>query len=109
MGYTLIEVTEPADWHAYHAIRRQELFEARGRHGIYDENYPGERAANMHPYLLKLDGQPLGTTRLDVREDGSAFSASLPSRPPSRDVGMAGSSRKWWKSAPAPLGPAFSM
>ena len=73
MGYILAEVTEPADWQAYHAIRRQELFEARGRYGVYDENYPGERAANMHPYLLKLDGKPLGTTRLDVREDGSAI------------------------------------
>ncbi|MET3898644.1 N-acetylglutamate synthase-like GNAT family acetyltransferase [Devosia sp. UYZn731] len=73
MGYTLIEVSEPADWQAYHAIRRQELFEARGRHGMYDENYPGERGANMHHYLLKLDGRPLGTTRLDVREDGIAI------------------------------------
>ena len=73
MGYSLIEVTEPADWQAYHTIRREELFEARGRYGVYDENYPGERAANMHPYLLKLYGRPLGTTRLDVREDGSAI------------------------------------
>jgi N-acetylglutamate synthase-like GNAT family acetyltransferase len=73
LGYTLIEVTDAADWHCYHAIRRQELFEARGRHGIYDENYPGERAPNMLHYLLKLDGKALGTTRLDVREDGSAI------------------------------------
>ena len=73
MSYSLVEVTDPADWQAYHAIRRQELFEAKGRHGIYDENYPGERASNMHPYLLKLDGRSIGTTRLDVRDDGSAI------------------------------------
>ena len=73
MDYTLIEVTDPADWQAYHAIRRQELFEGKGRHGVYDENYPGEREPNMHHYLLKLDGRPIGTTRLDVRDDGSAI------------------------------------
>lgn len=72
MGYELIEVADPADWMAYHAIRRQELFEAKGRHGIYDPNYPGGRLPNMHPYLLKLDGKPLGTTRLDIRDDGTA-------------------------------------
>ncbi len=72
VGYALIEVSEPADWSAYHAIRRTELFEARGRFGIYDENYPGERLPGMHPYLLKRDGAPLGTARLDIRGDGSA-------------------------------------
>ncbi|MEO8686483.1 MAG: GNAT family N-acetyltransferase, partial [Devosia sp.] len=72
MDYALIDVTQPADWQVYHAIRRQELFEARGRNGLYDENYPGDHGPNMHHYLLKLEGRPLGTTRLDVREDGSA-------------------------------------
>ena len=73
MSYTLVEVVDPADWQAYHTIRRQELFEAKGRHGLYDENYPGDHGPNMHHYLLKLDGRPLGTTRLDVRDDGSAI------------------------------------
>ena len=72
MGYELIEVRDPADWAAYHTIRRQELFEARGRFGVYDENHPDETAPNAHCYLLKLDGRPLGTTRLDVRDDGTA-------------------------------------
>lgn len=73
MSYELIEVTDPADWAAYHAIRRQELFEARGRHGIYNENHPDEYAPNAHCYLLKLDGKPLGTTRLDIWADGTAI------------------------------------
>ena len=72
MGYELVEVTAPGDWAAYHDIRRQELFEARGRHGIYNPDYPGERLPGMYPYLLKLDGKPLGTTRLDIRDDGTA-------------------------------------
>lgn len=73
MLYELIEVTDPADWVAYHAIRRQELFEARGRYGVYSENHPDEYAPNAHCYLLKLDGRPLGTTRLDIRADGAAI------------------------------------
>lgn len=72
MSYELVEVADPQDWSDYHAIRRQELFEARGRHGIYDPNYSGERLPGMLPYLLKLDGKPLGTTRLDFRDDGTA-------------------------------------
>lgn len=72
MGYELVEVVDPADWADYHAIRRLELFEAKGRYGIYDPNRADERLPGMHPYLLKLDGKPLGTTRLDIREDGTA-------------------------------------
>ena len=73
MGYELIEVTDPADWLAYHAIRRQELFEAKGRFGIYDPNRADERLSGTHHYMLKLDGAPIGTTRLDVREGGVAI------------------------------------
>jgi GNAT superfamily N-acetyltransferase len=73
MGYELIEVRDPADWEAYHAIRRQELFEAKGRFGIYNPDHPDEYVRQAHPYLLKLDGVPIGTTRLDVREDGVAI------------------------------------
>lgn len=72
MGYQLVEVSTPEDWAAYHDIRRLELFEARGRFGIYDPNYPDEYSPDKHHYLLKLDGRPLGTTRLDIRDDGSA-------------------------------------
>lgn len=73
MGHELINVSDPADWVAYHAIRRQELFEAKGRHGIYDANHPHDLAPDAHAYLLKLDGKPLGTTRLDMRGDGTAI------------------------------------
>jgi N-acetylglutamate synthase-like GNAT family acetyltransferase len=71
MDYELVEVTEPDDWAAYHTIRRQELFEAKGRHGIYDPNRPDERLPGMHHHLLKADGRPVGTTRLDIRDDGT--------------------------------------
>ena len=71
MDYELTAVTTPADWTAYHAIRRQELFEARGRHGIYDPNRADERLPGMHHFLFKRDGNPIGTTRLDIRANGT--------------------------------------
>lgn len=73
MRYDLIAVKDPADWRAFHDIRRQELFEAKGRFGVYDENHPDDHAPFAHPYLLKLGGVPIGTTRLDVRGDGTAI------------------------------------
>ncbi|MDO8518444.1 MAG: GNAT family N-acetyltransferase [bacterium] len=71
--YTLAVVSTPEDWEVYHSIRRQELFEAKGRIGIYDANRPEERAYGNFPLLLKLGGQGVGTTRLDVRPDGIAI------------------------------------
>jgi GNAT superfamily N-acetyltransferase len=70
--FALLDVIEAADWDSYHRIRRQELFEARGLFGIYDPNHPDDLAAFAHPLLLKVDGRPVGTTRLDVWGDGQA-------------------------------------
>ncbi len=51
-----------------HRIRRQVLF-APGRHpGVeYDEEHPHDAASNHIKFLLMLDGEPIGTTRLDLR------------------------------------------
>ena len=73
MGYELSVVVTEEDWSAYHAIRRAELFEARGRMGVYDPNHPDERRPNHFPLLLKRGGRGLATTRLDVRDDGIAI------------------------------------
>jgi GNAT superfamily N-acetyltransferase len=69
IGYELVKVSTERDWHAYHALRRRVLWEARGRHD-YDATRSEEYAASNHPLLLKLDGRPIGTTRLDNLEDG---------------------------------------
>ena len=63
-NYELVKVTIRGDWQEYHSLRRQVLWDARGQSG-YDENRPGEYLATNHPLLLKLDGRPVGTTRLD--------------------------------------------
>lgn len=72
MNYELVDVTEPDDWASFHAIRRIELFEAKGRFGVYNEQHPDDYADFARPFLLKLDGRPLGTTRLDLFDDGRA-------------------------------------
>lgn len=68
--YELIKIEQAGDWQAYHRIRREELFYARGR-TKYNENHPDEYLPNHHPLLLKFDGQPIGTTRLDDKKDGT--------------------------------------
>src|SRR3954468_17223506 len=64
MSYELIKVATENDWRDYHALRRHVLWEARGRNG-YDETRPAEHDSANTPLLLKLNGRPIGTTRLD--------------------------------------------
>lgn len=72
MDYELVEVGSEEDWRAYHGIRRRILWEGRGRSG-YDEKYKDEYLPNNHPLLLKLNGAPLGTTRLDDMKNGNGI------------------------------------
>lgn len=64
--YELTKVETPSDWAAYHAIRRDVLFEARGNLN-YDPDHPDDRRPENLPLLLKADGVALGTVRLDLR------------------------------------------
>ncbi len=73
MSYELAIVTRREDWEAYHSIRRVELFEARGRIGVYDPDHADERAPGHFPLLLKWCGSGIATTRLDVRGSGLAI------------------------------------
>lgn len=72
MGYELVEVTRKNDWKSYHRIRKQVLFEDRGRFSAYDPNHPDEFLQSNTPLLLKLNGSPLGTVRLDRRDEQTA-------------------------------------
>ena len=63
------ELVSPADvdaWRAYHDIRREVLFEARGQFGVYDEHHPDDRAAGHHARLLLHRGEPVGVVRIDI-------------------------------------------
>jgi GNAT superfamily N-acetyltransferase len=72
MSYELVIARRPEDLETYHSIRRAELFEARGRGGIYDRDHADERHPDHIPLLLRLDGVGIATTRLDLRGDGLA-------------------------------------
>lgn len=72
MSYELVVLSDPSDWADFHRIRRVELFEAKGRFGIYDPNHPDDVADFATPFLLKKDGVAIGTTRLDMLGDGRA-------------------------------------
>jgi len=63
--YSLVRVESEDQWHAYHEIRRQVLYEDRGHFGKYNPNHPDDRDANNHPVLLVLDGEPIGAMRVD--------------------------------------------
>lgn len=71
--YELRPVATTEEWASLHAIRSATLF-APGRHPgvVYDENHPDDRAAGHTPYLLLLDGAPIGVVRLDLHPDASA-------------------------------------
>lgn len=52
-------------WPYYHTIRREELFEARGKSG-YNSHHPDEEKEGNHPLIFIADGNPIGTVRLDM-------------------------------------------
>ncbi len=73
MNYRFLSPTHAALWTAYHDIRRIELFERRGRFGIYDAHHPDEFKAGHFPKLLLLDETPIGVIRIDIDGDVARF------------------------------------
>ena len=68
------ELAPPAseeDWRAFHDIREAVLFVGRGKVGVYDRRHPDDYSRANHPLLLKLDGRPVGTVRLDDLGDST--------------------------------------
>ena len=50
---------------AYHAIRRGALFAVYHPSVVYNPDHPDERRPENHPHVLLLDGQVIGTVRID--------------------------------------------
>jgi GNAT superfamily N-acetyltransferase len=73
MIYELVKVSIPEEWAAYHRIRREELFEARGRVGVYNPDHADEFKPEHTPLLLKQNGVGVATTRLDIRDATTAI------------------------------------
>src|SRR6185369_587488 len=64
--YRLRRVESLTDWHAYHNIRRTELFGTLCPEIVYDSNHPDEREPSNLPHVLELDGTIVGTIRIDL-------------------------------------------
>ena len=70
-AYELKPPATSGEWESYHRIRREVLYEARGRVEIYDANRPGEHSQGRTSLLLFYVNRPVATVRLDLLTDGS--------------------------------------
>ena len=64
--YRLRRVESLTDWHAYHNIRRADLFAVHCPDVVYDSNHPDEREPSNLPHVLEVDGTIAGTIRIDL-------------------------------------------
>jgi len=55
----------------YHAMRKRMLFDPIGR--PYDDNHPDEYRDGNHRRVLLLDGELIGTVRIDIDVPDAAF------------------------------------
>ncbi len=70
MSHTLSPPVTDEDWQAFHDSREAVLWTARGKSG-YDRHYRDDYDVPQNqPLLLKGDGRPVGTMRLDDFGDG---------------------------------------
>ena len=72
-GYELRAPQRESEWAAYHAIRRNVLFERRGQLGVYDPAHPDESKPGHHPLVLLFQGEPVGVIRVDLEPDAAIF------------------------------------
>jgi hypothetical protein len=64
--YALRRVHSPADWAAYHAIRRSAIFAALLPGQAYNEHHADEFKPDNLPHVLAVDGDVVGTVRIDL-------------------------------------------
>lgn len=67
-GLRQVSPDNPADWSAYHAIRKAVLWDGRGR-SSYQTNHPDETAEGNYPMLFVVSGKPVGVVRIDLKKD----------------------------------------
>jgi GNAT superfamily N-acetyltransferase len=61
------------EWAAYHRIRRQVLFEHRGRGAEYDAAHPDEFRTGHHPLILWHGDEAVGVIRVDIDASVAVF------------------------------------
>jgi GNAT superfamily N-acetyltransferase len=65
-AHRLRRVESLTDWHAYHNIRRTELFAVHCPEIVYDSNHPDEHEPSNLPHVLEVDRVIAGTIRIDL-------------------------------------------
>jgi GNAT superfamily N-acetyltransferase len=61
------------EWLAFHAIRRQVLFENRGKVETYVENHPDDFKPGHHPLIFLYQGLVIGVIRVEVCDSVAWF------------------------------------
>jgi GNAT superfamily N-acetyltransferase len=67
--YALRPVQSPADWAAYHAIRRNSIFDPLLPDHRYDEADAAEFTPGHIPHILVCAGEIVGTVRIDLIDE----------------------------------------
>jgi len=70
------ELRAPAsddEWRRMHDIRRQVLFENRGKGDTYIQNHPDDAKPGNHPLVLVYLDEVIGVVRVDVAEEVAWF------------------------------------
>lgn len=70
--YELRPPRTDAEWNRYHAIRKSCLFDVFHPWIPYDPCHGDDRHPDNHPLGFFLDGEMVGTIRIDLKEDGRA-------------------------------------
>jgi GNAT superfamily N-acetyltransferase len=70
--YEMRPAQSPADWRAYHAIRRDSIFAPLLPGQPYDESDAAEFTPGHMPHVLICAGEIVGTVRIDLIDDVQA-------------------------------------
>ena len=73
MSYDLRRPATESEWATYHEIRRDVLFERRGRGDAYDPQHPDDLRPSNHPLVLWRGGEGLGVIRVDIDTEAAVF------------------------------------
>jgi len=66
LDYELRPPGNSEEWRAFHDIRREVLFENRGKLEAYIENHPDDSKPGNHPLIFFYKGVSIGVIRVDI-------------------------------------------